>query len=290
MDDLAALLPSELAGATITSLGPRASRAAVYRVEHASGTFVLKRSAIDQFAARAWVQQRAAEAGIAPRVIHVDEARQCIVSELVEDRSFPMWYGTQREAALARLGEVLRQVQALPIPPELVDRDPRAELRAITLSVDRPAYVDDEIARVLAEVPPPRDRVVLAHNDVNPGNLVYDGTRLLLVDWDVTGPADPYYDAAAIAVFLRMDDASCCELLGEALPDRFLYDRRLVAALCGATFLGFAERGGHAGDREAAPLPLAELYARLRSGGIDLASPSGQYAFGLALLTHASTL
>ena len=54
---------------------------------------------------------------------------------------------------------------------------------------------------------------MLSHNDVNPGNLLYDEGRLLLVDWDAAGLNDPYFDLATIALFHRMDDQTCLRLL-----------------------------------------------------------------------------
>ena len=297
--DLSACLPPELAGATITTLGPRASRAAVYRVDAARGAFILKFSAIEDWAVRLRIQRLAADAGLAPRVVHVDEARRAVISELVEDRSLPAMYGNPatRSAALALLGQTLRRVHELPLPPELPVPEVRLSIRQLADSLAGfavPAFVGDGLRRVIDEVPPSCDRIVLSHNDVNPGNLVYDCERLRLVDWDVTGPNDPYYDLAAIAVFLRIDDAGCRELLtshGEPdeLPARFLYDRRLVAALCGATFLQVARVAGHAGDAAAAPLPLGDFYQQMRAG-LSLATAAGQWAFGLALITHGSTL
>ena len=97
-----------------------------------------------------------------------------------------------------------------------------------------PAFVGEAVTRMLAEEPPASGRApVLSHNDVNPSNPVYDGERVVLFDWETAGPNDPYFDLATISVFLRMDDASCRQLLaahdGEpvsALPVRFAFDRR----------------------------------------------------------------
>jgi thiamine kinase-like enzyme len=98
---------------------------------------------------------------------------------------------------------------------------------------------------LLAEEPPASGRpVVLSHNDVNPSNLVYDGEHILLHDWETSGPNDPLYDLATVALFLRMDESTCERLVaahdGEPvarLPARFVYDRRLAGVLCCAVFL-----------------------------------------------------
>ena len=92
-----------------------------------------------------------------------------------------------------------------------------------------PEFASDAIQRVLAEEPPPRHGdLVLGHNDLNPTNFIYDGEGLLVLDWAAAGPMDAFYDLAVLAVFLRMDEATCLSLLSAydgapstALPDRF---------------------------------------------------------------------
>jgi thiamine kinase-like enzyme len=301
-------LPADLRGptTTITRIAAGLSGAGVYRVEAAGQAFVLKISGEDEPLAgwrrKLHIQQLAANAGLAPRVIHVDEARRAVVSAFVVDRSFPARYGDPRtrEAALAQLGRTLRRVHALPIPPDAAWKDPRELLTAIwsgpLARFAVPAFVGDAVRRMLAEEAPVRERaLVLSHNDVNPTNLVDDGEKLLLLDWETAGPNDPFYDLAAISVFLRMDRETCQQLLvaydGEsapALPARFTYSRRLVAVLCGAAFLHLARQSGHAGATGSETLDatpaLGEVYQRMRSGGLSPATGEGQWCFGLALV------
>jgi hypothetical protein len=46
------------------------------------------------------------------------------------------------------------------------------------------------------------------------------GENLLLLDWDTAAPNDPYYDLAALSVFLRMDEATCEERRCMSAPMR----------------------------------------------------------------------
>jgi aminoglycoside phosphotransferase (APT) family kinase protein len=149
---------------------------------------------------------------------------------------------------------------------------------------------------VLDDVPPSEfPPLVLSHNHVNPSNLVYDGQDILLLDWDAAGANDPFYDLAAASVFLRMDELTCRKLLASyddkpiaPLPARFAYNRRLVAVLCGAMFLRLALQSrypGATGEETLASTPaLGEVYSRLRSGSLTMATGEGQWWFGLALL------
>jgi aminoglycoside phosphotransferase (APT) family kinase protein len=153
---------------------------------------------------------------------------------------------------------------------------------------------------MLAEEPPACDRVVLSHNDVNPSNLVDDGEHLLLLDWDTAGPNDPFYDLAAVAVFLRMDDATCLRLLAAhngapaaALPDRFTYDRRLVAVACGTIFVHLARHAGHTGatgETLESSASLLECYQGMRAGTLNPGTANGQWSLGLALLKASASL
>jgi hypothetical protein len=128
--------------------------------------------------------------------------------------------------------------------------------------------------------------MVLSHNDPNPSNLVFDGERVLLLDWDSAGANDPLSDLAAVALFLRMDDAACAQLIAahdqaqvdRVLPRRFLYLRRLLAALCGTLFLGVARAGGHRGSYDGARLEAPRL------GAGNARTPVGQWMFGQGLL------
>lgn len=291
---------------TITRMGAGLSGAGVYRVEAAGQTFVLK-IAGDHEPLATWhhrlrIRQSAAHAGLAPAVIHVDEARRAVVSAFVVDRSFPAFYGqpSTREAALLRLAETVRRVHELPLPPDAEAQDPEellaATWSALGASFALPAFVGDAVQQLLAEEPPPRERArVLSHNDVNPSNLLYDGEQLLLLDWETAGPNDPFYDLATISVFLRMDEETCQRLLAAyerkpvgGLPARFVYGRRLAAVLCGVTILNLARQGGHRGataEETLASTPaLGELYPRMRSGSLSLATAEGQWCFGLALV------
>lgn len=301
-------LPAELRGpaTTITRIAAGLSGAGVYRVEAAGQPYVLKVSTqdepIDAWRWKLQIRQLAANAGVAPRVVHADEAQRAVVSAFVADRSFPALFGDPRtrDAALALIGETLRRVHDIPLPSAPVAKEPREFLDLVWAGLAPqfalPAFVGDAVRRVLTEPPPERDRpLVLSHNDVNPTNLVYDGEHLLLLDWDTAGPNDPLFDLAAISVFLRMDDETCRKLLAahegapvSALPVRFAYNQRVVAVMCGVMFLNLARGSGHAGATGAetidSTLSLVDVYGRMRAGELGLASPDGLWQFGLALV------
>ncbi|MDI3282536.1 phosphotransferase [Polyangium sp. 15x6] len=308
------LLPPDLRGpnTTITPIAAGLSGAGVHRVDAAGQAFVLKVAAESE-SAEDWrstlhIQRLAADAGLAPRVIHVDEPRRAVLTEFVVDRSFAAFYRDPRthEAALTLLGRTVRRIHALPIPGVAPMRDPREFLTQLWNQVlsgfPLPGFIARAVERVLAEPPPVREgALVLGHNDLNPSNFVYDGEAILVLDWAAAGPMDAYYDLAVIAVFLRMDGGTCLRLLSAydgapiaELPKRFLYMRRLAAALAGAMQLFLACQMNHAGATGAetpeSTLSLGEFYQRMMTGALKLGTAEGQWAFGLALLKECITL
>ena len=302
---LDACLPDHLRGPTtsIKRIAGGLSGAGVYRVEAAGHAYVLK-VASEGEPIEAWrqsleIQRRAGDAGLAPRVIHHDEARRAVVSDHVVNRGFaPRLSNPQtRDGAIRQLGETIRRVHSIPLPADAVWRDPRdliAPMRARLATFTVPSFVRTTIDQVLAETPPPRQRpLVTSHNDMNPSNLVFDGERLLLLDWDMAGPNDPFYDLAAVAMFLRMDDPTASALIAAydaapptALPDGFVYARRFVAALCATIFLHLARHAGHAGGdipAERAPT-LLDVHGLMGIGALAPNTVEGAWAFALALV------
>lgn len=306
---LDAALPEHLRGpaTSITKIAAGLSGAGVYRVDANGELFVLKiATASEPFAdwrRRLGIQQLAADAALAPRIVHVDASRRAVVSTFVVDRGFPLFYRdpATHDAAFAQLARLIRRVHELPPPPDVAPSDARTRVASLWVGLRNfpmPAFVADAIGHALAGEPPPGREFVLSHNDVNPSNLVYDGEKIMLVDWDAAGVNDPFFDLAAASIFLRMDAATSARLLAAYddapvgdLPSRFVYNRRIIGALFGALAMTFAQKSGHPGRTEPASLDdvrsLADFYQRLRSGAVSLATADGGWEFTLALLKES---
>jgi aminoglycoside phosphotransferase (APT) family kinase protein len=284
----------------------------VYRVDAAGEAFVLKIAAESESAAD-WhgtlqIQRLAAEHGLSPRVVHVDELGRAVLTAFVADRSFPAFYldPRTRDAAIGELGRTVRRIHAIPLPAGAPVRDPRAFLARVSEGLLSgfavPSFAGETIERMLAEDPPAGDgTLVLSHNDLNPSNLMYDGERILVLDWAAAGAAESTYDLAVVSVFLRMDEDASLHLLSAydgapagVLPARFAYHRRLAATLIGAFQLQMARRLGHAGatgsETLASTLALGAFYQRMNSGAVRLGTAEGSWAFGLALIKEAQEL
>ena len=306
---IAALLPEEHVG-TVTAIQPismGASGAGVYAVSTTRGELVLRVHPEGGDASH-WTQQlsvlrRAAERGVAPALVYVDEAARAIVSTRVEGvAGMPLAAALadpgQRGAVLASVVDQLRALHALD-PAGVEERDPLAYARGQHATQRaRPGFpawaaaldpIFDAIEGTLARDP----RRVVSHNDLNPGNILWDGARAWLVDWAVAGLAHPFYDLAVLAMFLQLDDATAHGLLAQ-YEQRPIVDgaratfaalRRLAALLCGLTFASLVP---DLGLLPASAPTLAAFYAEMRAGTLDLQDPRGRGAFALALL-HLGT-
>ena len=197
--------------ASVTGISPvtgGASKASTLRVDADSGAYLL-RLEVDQ---RGFRNPRrsypclraAAAAGIAPAVHHADEEAGVVLMDFVVERPLTEFPGGE-PALLRTLGEMVARLQATaPFPPVMEDFGMLVEAM-LNLVRDgglfAPGVLDGHVAglaRVRAEYPWAAAQVS-AHNDINPRNVLFDGDRLWLVDWEMAFRNDPLADVANIA-------------------------------------------------------------------------------------------
>jgi aminoglycoside phosphotransferase len=307
--DLLALLPEQRVG-TVDRAEPITlglSGAGVYSVTTSRGAYVLRvqSSEVDErsFAQHVSILRRAADARIAPAVVHVDEAARAVVSERVLGTSIAVALAdpAQRAPVFASVVDRLRTLHAFD-RSDISERDPISYARrALEAGRPRPGFPPwavsleptfNSIAATLAE----DSHRVVSHNDVNPVNVLWDGVRTWLVDWEVAGLGHRYYDIAVLALFLRFGDDVALDLCarhdGAQLDGRsrtsFLALRKLAGLLGGLTFLTLVDDLGVRPAPTFADAPtLGDFYAAMRRGELDLQSPRGRASMGLALLRES---
>ena len=162
-------------------------------------TAMLKRNP-HRFAA----MQLAAQAGLAPSVHYVDETNGITVTDFIEHKPFESFPGG--EAGLAQaLGDLFRSLQDGPAFPPLVDyRELLANmLRHLADSgLFTPGLLDPhlaELARICTALDWNPDALVASHNDPNPNNILFDGVRLWLIDWETAYRNHPFVDLAIVS-------------------------------------------------------------------------------------------
>jgi hypothetical protein len=241
----------------------------------------------------------AADAGIAPRVRYCDPAHGITVMDFIDARPLTEHPGG-REAVARELGDMLRRLQACPPFPAFAGRaDPLPLLLQMLAGsgLFAPGLLDahaEALARL--RVLRPWDPAALApsHNDPNPRNLISDGRRLWLIDWELAGQNDPLFDLAIVSLDLADTPALQARLLqaalgrapGEADVEALAIVRLLVRLFYGCIALeALTHDSGRAQIASLVALTPAEFRAEVEAGRLGAGHPDATaYAFGLMSL------
>jgi thiamine kinase-like enzyme len=159
------------------------------------------------------VSQAAHRAGIAPELVHAEPG--LLVLRLVEGHTLTAPEVAEpamlrRIAALLRRchGEVAAHLRG-PAPCFWVFHALRDYLAALAAGGMSSATIE-RLRRIVAtlEAAVGPTRLALTHNDLMPGNLIDDGARLWLIDWEYAGFGAPLFDLASLAVDNALDAAA----------------------------------------------------------------------------------
>lgn len=143
----------------------------------------------------------AAAGGIAPALHHVDEAERVAILDFVEAR--PLAADPGGRAALATASsELLTQLQATPpFPPFMTYPDivQRLWAHVCRTGLFAPGALDPHTERpdrIRAGLHRQAVGAVSSHGAPVPRNILFDGRRLWLIDWESACANDPLVDAA----------------------------------------------------------------------------------------------
>jgi len=239
----------------------------------------------------------AADAGLAPRVWYTNVEDRVAITDFVETAPLPV------EDALVRLPAVLRRLHALPAFPGipnafntsclfLLNPDPALDgfLEKFRAAGVFPKPEIDELYarhRELAAVYPHHEPdMVSSHNDLfKPDNILFDGSRVLLVDWECAFRNDRYADLAVVAHQVVASDAEEQIYLQEyfgAPPDAYQSARFFLMRQVSHIFyaMAFLFVGGGQPVDWTVPVPeFRELQRRIWAGEADLKDPSTKTAY-----------
>lgn len=305
--DLRSYFPAESFG-EILSAEPASfglSGASVTFVETSKGDFVLRVINDPDLPLCSLAMRLASEHSLGPPLLVADDERRFTITERIKGSPIASVLGDpgQRGMAIASIVSFLRNLHSVPTEGlDLSTKDPlRVCLRLFaeqSVGNGFPAWalplrerlVEDEA--VISADP----RRCWSHNDFNPTNILWDGSRVWLVDWQDSGLTHPYYDLAVLTTFLTVPDEAALGLLtgqeGERITDEqvetFWSLRRVATILMASTFLSLVPDAGllPAMELEEAP-SLTECYGLMASGELNLQGSYGQRLFGLALFRQA---
>lgn len=246
----------------------------------------------------------AAEACLAPRVRYASAEDGVAIMDLVEAQ--PLFeYPGDGGPLMVELAQTVRALHQTPTFPALTDYMAGmealiGELRASgALDPAATAELFERYAELAGAYRTAPGDVVSSHNDINPGNVIYDGRRLWLIDWEAAFAADRYVDLATVANWFARGDRRAEDLLlatyfgappTPAQRARFEVMQVVNHVFAGVIFLNsaVAERpGAKLADRTLAAPALAEMHAGLASGAVSFARWDDRVAYGKARLGHA---
>jgi aminoglycoside phosphotransferase (APT) family kinase protein len=237
----------------------------------------------------------ASAAGIAPKIHHVDEAARAVVMDFVEQHPLHDYPGGFRGLAQA-LGELLKHLQAAPVFPRFVDYPDivgRLFAHVRRTSLFAAGLLDNHVEhleQIRRSYHSGLERLVSSHNDFHPGNLLFDGQRLWLVDWESAYRNDPMVDLATLmdsfAFSPEIERILVKTWLGRA-PDEAFY-RRLatVRALTRLYYAGVFLSGSAASRTRATPdtdlsAPTLEQFKKsVRDGALSDNPPDTIHTLG----------
>jgi aminoglycoside phosphotransferase (APT) family kinase protein len=236
----------------------------------------------------------AAVAGAAPPVHYFDPATGVAIMDFVSGR--PLSEHPGGVAGLARaLGALIAKVQATPpFPifgsyPEVIGSVLAALNKSSFFAAGQLDPHAEGLARIFNALSWDTSALVSCHNDPNPRNILFDGERLWLIDWELAFRNDPLVDLAILTTELleapELEDVLLEAAFGR-MPSGRLRARLGVIRLLTRLYYGCVVLDSLAGTLRSAPdigraasspaaFRLAVAEGRLASG-----SPEVAYAFG----------
>lgn len=296
----AAFGTAEMDGARPVSGG--LSGAAIFKIRVGGIAYLLRIEAErDAFRdpARAYACMRIAADGLlAPRVRYANDEDGVAILDFIEERSLALDYRGDREALVVEVAQGVRALHAGPPFPPLVGYLDGIDALVTTFEQRRlvaPAAMAQllELYGVLrAGYRTAEGDLVASHNDLNPRNMLYDGARIWLIDWESAFLADRFVDLACVANLFAHTPAQETLLLSTyfgQVDDRHrarLYLMRQVNHL----FYGLVMANSVGDQPQAADLSgrsLAQLHEALGLGEPILDTAAGRFGYVKARLAAA---
>ena len=240
----------------------------------------------------------AAEAGIAPKIRYIDETGRTAVIDFIAQRPLSTYPGGPNALAQA-LGELLSRVQATPVFPSFVnypDIVARLFAHVRRTGLFAAGVLDPHVAR-LERLHQAYDAgltgLVSSHNDSIPSNILFDGERLWLIDWESAYRNDPLVDVAIVLDSLVRSPEPQGVLLRAWLgrvPDEAIYARLdLVRAFTRLYYAGVVLSASAAaswvtGDTDLSAPTVDGFQQATRAGRLKPGAPETKHILGKMFL------
>ena len=229
---------------------------------------------------------RAADAGLAPRILYANADDRVLVTDFVEAKPLPKNSGPM-------LASVIRRLHSLPDFPrrwnhlDFVDQCIQRFRAAQILPEEHTGEMFRRYGEVAAVYPREAD-LVASHNDLKPENMLFDGQRFWLVDWEAANLNDRYFDLSVVANFFVRDEESEVIFLATYfggppsayMRARFYLMRQIMHMAYATVFMLLGTTAGARTDLEPASPDFDEFHDRLIERGIDMMTPEARLQYG----------
>ncbi|NHA04471.1 phosphotransferase [Mucilaginibacter sp. HC2] len=242
----------------------------------------------------------AASANIAPHVYYSNDEDALAITDFVQNKSLREGFASGKDLITA-LGNTIKAMHELPLFPKLVNF-----LDGVDIFIEQfkalhifPEHVTAEYFSLYAEIQKAYPRhdtdMVSSHNDLNPNNILFDGKKIWVIDWEAAFQNDRYVDLAIVAktfVHNQEDEAIFLQTyFGEQLDEykraRFFLMQQICRMYYAMIMLKLAaaqKPANHVHDTDMVQPGMAEFGAMLMSGKILLDTYEGKLQYGKILL------
>ena len=279
------------------------SSALVFRIVVRGSPFLLRIiMRTDSTTARHFAcMKEAAEAGLAPHVRYTSIEDRISITDFVEAVPFPV------TEALVRMPAALRTLHALPPFPRvenhlnttcmfLINKGTALDgfIQGFQAANILPKGESEELfaryAQVAAVYPHHDPDMVSSHNDLfKPDNILFDGHRVWLVDWEAAFLNDRYADLAVVANYVVTNDAEEKVYLQEYFgqpPDeyqlaRFFLMQQVVHIFYAMVFLLLGSSGKPVSQSVNAP-EFRDFHRQFWAGDVNLEDSDAKIVCGRA--------
>ena len=229
------------------------------------------------------------EAGLAPKLLYASIEDRILITDFIDAKPFPLAEARMKMPAL------LKRLHSLPPFPNRLNylltmdgfvrkfRDAKILDESITVEIF------EQYEKIKFVYPNNRDEWVPCHNDCKPENIVYDGQRPWLVDWEAVFPNDSYVDLAVVGNFVVTNPEEEKEYLrnyfgeepGEYHLARFFLMTQLMHIFYFTFFMKIVHDTDAPIDPNTATPDFREFHNRIWAGEISLKAnePRLQYAW-----------
>ena len=245
----------------------------------------------------------AAEAGIAPYVYYSNAQDAVSITDFIETKPLSEHWASPNEL-LPELVKIIKSIHSTPLFPKLVNYLDGIDMfiqnfKASDLLPERATEEHFRYYSQIQNVYPRYDGdVVSSHNDLNPNNILFDGKKIWIIDWEAAFQNDRYVDLANIAnrfVTNEMQEEIYLKAyFGDSLDEYKRARLFLMQQVCHMFYaLGFlqyaaASRPPDSTCSDSMDTPrLRDFHQQVSTGNVSLMTHEGQLLYGKIRLNEA---